>query len=705
MEWRNWTELGGDLKAGSTPSIAGTHRRDLSVLARLANGHVGMFSRSTAGWFAWMDLGLSCRDCPAMTVQADRMIIAARGTDDGLWIGGFQQWTPSGGSLTSAPSIAAWKMDLNAEIFARGADATLQWFSLRGHGKAILNPSTGPQRFSGAPSAVAPGPNSIHVFVRREGDSHLIHSAWNYSSWSPWVDLGEVVTSSPNVVSRDINTLEVYFAGVNGALMRRSFTVSNGNQLVSAGPRQALAPVVIGDLAAATFGPWHVEVFHRQSNGVLARIYAEGIHASDEVGVELMDDQALDSSPSMWAQAQDTVVCAARNSNNQLVTLTAEDGFWGQWQNHGGFLDSDPVIVTRLASSLEVVARDNNQKLVRWSRNGSVWTGPALLPAPPSGWCLGQPRAFSDWQGGVRIVTRTNLDRLNEAVIGSNGVFQRWNDLAGGAATQQPELVHVTQNALPAPFPGTAPRAAIEAGSWVVTPSSNGTLRGRLFAFGAWGPWQNFSPSATMVRRPIAVVRELGFPFASNDSRIATANQAGWIGRGPNGVIFQQRMVWVRRVFGFVSAVVLDSTPWTPSSTQVIFAADPTGAQHFEPFTKAPGSPGQSMTHVFARSPQGHLQWVALAQPAPGTLDWKWLATNHRMGGDVAPLSQWSSYENQPVLIAAVVTTARSLLVGDSGIEAMPQRVRPSATVLPPITIRPIRPVRPFRPVLPRPFP
>src|SRR5512138_2941767 len=114
------------------------------MVARLNNGRVGVVARSTAGWFAWQDLGFACRDKPAVAIHSGRFIVAARGTDDGLWIGGFQHWTASGASL---------------------------------------NPSPGSQRLSGAPAAVAPGPNGIHVIARREGDSHLIHAVWNYQTW------------------------------------------------------------------------------------------------------------------------------------------------------------------------------------------------------------------------------------------------------------------------------------------------------------------------------------------------------------------------------------------------------------------------------------------------------------------------------------------------------------------------------------------
>ncbi len=696
MEWRSWTDMGGDLKAGATPSLASSHRRDLSVVARLANGRAGIISRSTAGWFAWGDLGFTCRDQPAVTVQAGRLIVAARGTDDGLWIGGFQQWTPSGGSLTSAPSIAAWKLDTNAEIFARGADATLQWFSFRNYGAAVHNPSPSTQRIAGTPAAIAPGPRSIHVIARREGDSRLIHTSWNYQSWTPWADLGEVTTSSPSVVSRDINSLEIYFADTAGALVRHRYTVGSGGQLVSAGPREDLAPVVLGDPAAASFGPWHVEVFHRQASGVLARVYAEGVRAADDVGDGLLDDQLIDSPPSMWARAEDVVICAARNVRDELVTIMAQDGFWGSWQNHGGFLDSDPVIVTRFPSTFEVIARDNSQQLVHWTLQGAQWRGPVSLPPPSSGWCIGQPRAFADWQGGVRIVTRVNLDHLNEAVIGSDGAFQRWNDLLGGTQAFQPELVQVNRNALPAPFPGMMPSVAMEAGTWVVVPGTNGVLRGRLFSGNAWGPWRTFSTRVTTVRRPIPVMHDIGMSYAYATDRIGSAAQAGWIGRAPNGDILQQRMVWVRQV-SFVVAVVLDSTAWTASPTAIVLAADPTGTQYPEPFGNTPGNPDMYVTYVFARSLQGHLRWVALENPTPAPLAWQWLPS-YRIAGDVTPLAQWSSYENLHVLIAAAVTTGRSLLVGIGGVGPAPVRVRPTRTV-----IKFPRP--PLHPRLPRPRP
>ncbi len=700
MDWRSWNELGGDLKAGATPTLAGSQRRDLSLVARLANDRVGLVSRSSAGWFVWDDLGLPCRDQPAVALVNGFLVVAARGTDDGLWLGGAAAWTPAGGSIASAPSIAHWYLDGNAEIFARGVDGTLKWFSFSAFGTpAVARPSPGSQQISGAPAAVAPGPNGIHVVARRAGDSRLIHASWNYRSWTPWTDLGEVITCSPVIVSRDIGSAEIYFSDTSGALIRRSFSVGSGGQLVPAGSREVLAPQLLGDPAAASFGPWHVEVFHRQSNGVLARVYGEGVPREDATGLDLLDDQVISSAPSAWARAQDSVVCAARNARNELVTIAAEDGYWGNWQNRGGFIDSDPVAVTRIPSFIDVVARDNAQRLVRWSLRVATWSGPETLPPPTSGWCVGQPRVFADGHGGYRIVTRTTTDRLLEAVIAPSGAFVRWNDLLGGTITQQPELVHVPRNELAAPFAGMTPAFAMEAGTWVVVPGANGVLRGRLFRGGAWGPWQNFSTRSTTVRRPIAIVRDGGFPFAVDSSRIGFSNQAGWIGRAPNGDVMQQRMVWLRVVGAGVVAVVLDSTSWTASSTFIELAADPTGVHLLEPFFNTPGDPDMLVTHVFGRSPQGHVRWLPITAPAPGALAWNFVAQNYRIGGDVAAWAQWSRFENRQVLYAAATSTGGSLIVGFGGLGAAPQRTKPRRTIIkPPRPPRPPRPIRPPNP-------
>jgi len=704
MEWRSWTELGGDLKAGATPSIAGTHRRELSLVARLKSGRVGLTGRSTAGWFGWTDQGLNCRDTPAMAVVAGRMVLAARGNDDALWIGGFQTWTSSAGRLTSAPSIAAWKMDPNAEIFARGDDATLQWFSFRNVGAAVQNPSPSTQRISGTPAAVAPGPNGIHVFARRESDSHLIHTVWNYHSWTAWADLGEVTTSSPSVVSRDIGALEVYFADTSGALARRKYTVGSGNQLVSAGQREVLCGSVLGDPAAATLGLWHVEVFHRQDDGQVVRIYTEGERASDDVAMELLDDQLVDSPPAAWALCVDTVVCAARNAQDQLVTRTCEDGYWGEWQNHGGFIDSDPVIVTRRPSTMEVFARDNNQHLVRWTRTLSTWSGPVVLPLTPTGWCQGQPRAFADWQGGVRIITRVYPNHLYEAVIGPNGAFQRWSNLRGAASTEQPEVIEVDRNALVAPYPSMQPHFGLEAGHWVVRPDTGGNLLAIKLTGGSWGPWKSFSTPGSTVRRPIPVINELGSGYAIDDSRIDRAKQTGWIGRDARGDIVQQRLVWVRRI-SYVAYITLDASPWTATPLPISLASDPTGVLYPERYDPAPSIPLLAVTHLFARGSQGQLRWTTLMQPTAAPLNWEWLATTVRLSSDVAPLVHWSSYENGHLLIAAAVTTGRNLLVGVGGMGPAQQRVQPTETVIEPVVPRfPLNPVRPVRPH-PRPRP
>jgi hypothetical protein len=700
VEWRNWTDLGGDLKSGATPSLAEFVRRDLTLVARMDNGRVGMTGRSTAGWFAWQDLGFACQDKPAVAFSPRGLVVAARGTDGGLWIGGFQQWTPSGGSLSSAPAVASWWLDPNVEIFARGSDGTLLWFTFSNFGAATANLPPDQQRISGAPAAVAPGPNGIHVFARRDGDSRLIHAMWNYRSWSAWTDLGEVITSSPCAVSRDINQVEVYFADAGGVLARRQFTVGAGGALVDVAARQVVAPVALGDPAAVSFGPWHVEVFQRQADGTLGRVYAEGGRSGDDVGLDA--GSRLASAPALSGRARSVMHCAVRSVRDELLVITSEDGYWGQWRNLGGFLDSDPVVVTASGGGAEVVARDNNQQITHWSGFDVNWSGPVKLPALPAGWCVGRPQVFADGSGGFRILTRTSADHLLEAVIAPGGAFQRWSDIPGLATTQQPALVRVAANELPAPFPGMVPPFALTGGVRVVLPDANGTLQGRLFDGSGWGPWQVFSTRVTRVRRPFPVTK-VGTNHAFDSSLIGNASQAGWIGRAPDGSIQQQRMVWVRMVGAGVVAVVLDSTNWTPSPTWIDLAADPTGLQVPEPHQATPGNPDVLVTHLFGRSPQGHVRWLPTANPEPGQLGWEWVGRDYRIAGDVGAQSLWNRYENLSTLCAAAVTTGRSLVVGVAGIGPAPIRIQPRPTIL--TLPRPPRPVHPVRPPRPRPFP
>ena len=99
--WGHWTSIGGKTAAGTAPAVCSWGGGRLDVFAQGTDGSLYHKSyTSTAGWANnWDSLGGKLTSSPAATAPGSRIIVFARGSDNGLlwektYNGGWSAWTP-----------------------------------------------------------------------------------------------------------------------------------------------------------------------------------------------------------------------------------------------------------------------------------------------------------------------------------------------------------------------------------------------------------------------------------------------------------------------------------------------------------------------------------------------------------------------------------------------------------------------------------
>jgi hypothetical protein len=237
--------------------------------------------------------------------DADRLDVAVRGSDDGIW---YQRWSgsgvswgpahptwlPLGGDMTSDPAVVAMLPSL-VYVFARGSDKALwfKWLTFPDKDKVQHSEwqSLGGVLTS-APAACSPGPDRLDVFARGADNNAMHHQWFDGKKWSGWHPLGGYGTSDP---------------------------------------------------AAAAVGgtPW---VFVRGADDA---IYYMFVH--DEVsgsGWQKLDCVAT-SAPAACSLApdQDRLDVFVRASDNALWRRVFDGRGWSGWESLGGVWTSDPAVV------------------------------------------------------------------------------------------------------------------------------------------------------------------------------------------------------------------------------------------------------------------------------------------------------------------------------------------------------------------------
>ena len=151
------------------------------------------FSGTGPAWSAQSRVGGVIVGAPAAAVAGTTVVVAARGTDNALWLrmmrhGTWGSWTSWGGVLTSSPAISG-TADGRIDVFARGADLAVWTRTLPGGGALT------PWRSIGGRVTTAPAVPNTLTEVYAAGTDHAV---WVYTG-SGWRSLGGRTYSAPAV--------------------------------------------------------------------------------------------------------------------------------------------------------------------------------------------------------------------------------------------------------------------------------------------------------------------------------------------------------------------------------------------------------------------------------------------------------------------------------------------------------------------------
>src|SRR5512146_2340824 len=153
------------------------------------------FSGTRPAWSAQTRIGGVIIGAPAAAVARTTVVVAARGTNNALWLrmmhnGTWGKWTSWGGVLSASPAIAGGS-DGRIDAFVRGADHALWARTLRAGGSLTAWKSLG-GRLSTGPAVATIQDNSF--VIAAAGTDHAV---WTIGTSGRWHSDGGRTYSAP----------------------------------------------------------------------------------------------------------------------------------------------------------------------------------------------------------------------------------------------------------------------------------------------------------------------------------------------------------------------------------------------------------------------------------------------------------------------------------------------------------------------------
>ncbi len=383
-------------------------------------------------WQDWTDIDprteLASIEAPraaAVSWGTQRVDLFVRGTDGGAWrryTTDEVNWLPSGCSGSSCGpyweslgaagggfdgyfSAASWGAN-RLDLFGIGFDGNLyhKVWSTQGWwpGQTTWeNLGNGGIQVMGTPSAAAWDNNRLSVFARGI-DGTLRHAYWSGSAWS-WESHGGYLTSDPTVVSSGLDSLDVVLLGRDWGIWHQAWRVSQGwlpgpslnnyDSWGTQGGRFAAQPtesyldgghIDVADVGAD--GSLWLKHFNGTTWGVW-QSFAGSAGPGAVVGSPSFDESPTGVPLSIMVRA-----------TNGALWDCWPSGTTCNWQNHGGTLTSDPLLISAASLQEDVFGRALSPFYVAHQYYNGSGFGP-YGPVPPY-WSPGMTGSFDDF-GGV----------------------------------------------------------------------------------------------------------------------------------------------------------------------------------------------------------------------------------------------------------------------------------------------------------------
>ena len=209
------------------------------------------------------------------------------------------------------------------------------------------------------PDVSSSGPSRTDIFVRGS-EGGLWDATWNGTSWA-WSFLGGVINADPGAVSWGPNRIDVFVRGIDNALWHRS---SDG---ITWAPWEKLGGVITSGPDAVSTGSGHLDVFVRGTEGGIWRVSWNGTNWSwTFVGGIITSD------PGAVASAGNRIDVFVRGTEGGLWDAIWNGATWS-WTFLGGVLAGGPDAASCAAGHVDVFLLGTDMGLWQRHFDGTVW--------------------------------------------------------------------------------------------------------------------------------------------------------------------------------------------------------------------------------------------------------------------------------------------------------------------------------------------
>lgn len=228
--WSDWYQLGGSLV--SNPAAASLGRGSVVVAARLKSGRIGIRRFASGQWLPWADVPEppgGAASAPALAAAGpDRLAVFVRGAKNNLWRLAYDggagrtyaagDWADEGGEFVGDPSATSSGRNSIDVVVAVASKGLWHWSSSNGKSAwAAIGCCVDP---ASSPSIASRSAGSQDLVVRDE-NGRLQYRSWGKAAWSPWSQLGGLMTSSPAIVATSARRLDIVAVGTDRVLKHR----------------------------------------------------------------------------------------------------------------------------------------------------------------------------------------------------------------------------------------------------------------------------------------------------------------------------------------------------------------------------------------------------------------------------------------------------------------------------------------------------
>jgi hypothetical protein len=323
----------------------GTQPLDLVYID--TNGHVQRMQWDSAGAFPSgpFDLGQPSNSPIVKAVGKPSMVfslniggerIFVKGSDGAVWMHYGNSWTSLGGRIYGDPKAIVWSWQGGTwtHVFALGTDDNL-------YGLGILN-----------------------------GTSY---------GWGPFPNGGTYFVSSPTVVTRDGQSLDMFAVGEDGTVKRMSFTSTGGWTAPATVFTDSMDPT-LSTPTVAVDATGKMPLFVNGQMGMGIRIWDGSAWNSETILTGINQNGSL--SEASWGPNHFDVFSVTRNG--ALVWWYTDDPVhsWGGSalvpQGSAYPTSGDPLAISRYANEVEVFYRTSSGELAHWTYSNGAWGWPMV---------------------------------------------------------------------------------------------------------------------------------------------------------------------------------------------------------------------------------------------------------------------------------------------------------------------------------------